>query len=68
MSAPHTNIDKQTRRHRWPLIGMAVAVVIGVGSTFFWLTDEVAEGDPPVEGQVLPDGETTLPVDPVPSN
>ena len=54
MSAPKTNIEKQTRWHLVPLFGMALAVLIGVGSAFLWLTQEVAESDPPVEGQQLP--------------
>lgn len=30
MSAPDTNLKKQTRRHRGPLIGMALAVILAV--------------------------------------
>lgn len=54
MSAPSTDIEKQKRWHRVPLFGMALAVLIGVGSVFLWLTQEVAESDPPEEGQQLP--------------
>ena len=54
MSAPKTNIEKQKRWHRVPLLGMALAVLVGVGSAFLWLTQEVADSDPPVEGQQLP--------------
>ncbi|NEX47189.1 hypothetical protein [Pseudotabrizicola algicola] len=46
MSAPQTNIDKQQRRHRGPLIGM-ILVVIAVGIGFvWWLGYEAAESDP----------------------
>lgn len=31
MSAPDTNIEKQKKRHRPPLIGIASAVIFGVG-------------------------------------
>jgi hypothetical protein len=37
MSAPQTNIEKQKRWHRGPLVGMA-AVVVFVGFMFLWLT------------------------------
>jgi NhaP-type Na+/H+ or K+/H+ antiporter len=33
MSAPNTNLEKQKRRHRGPLIGMALALVF-VGALF----------------------------------
>ena len=61
MSAPNTDIEKLKRWHRWPLIGMALAVLIGVASVFLWLTDEVAESDPPVEGQQAPAVPTPAP-------
>ena len=54
MSAPTTDLEQQKRWHRVPLIGMALAVLVGVGSAFLWLTDEVASSDPPAEGQELP--------------
>jgi hypothetical protein len=37
MSAPQTNIEKQKRWHRGPLVGMA-AVIVFVGLMFLWLT------------------------------
>jgi hypothetical protein len=54
MSAPKTDIEKQKRWHRVPLIGMALAVLVGVGSAFLWLMDEAANSDPPEAGQDLP--------------
>ncbi|GLS86047.1 hypothetical protein GCM10010873_10210 [Cypionkella aquatica] len=47
MSAPNTNIDKQARRHRGPLIGMALAVIFGVAVILYWLFEESAQSDPP---------------------
>lgn len=47
MSAPQTNIEKQKRWHRGPLIGMAIVAIFGVGMIFFWLMDEAASGDDP---------------------
>ena len=56
MSAPQTNITKQQRRHRGPLIGMIV-VVIAVGIGFvWWLGYEAAESDPPQSPQGQIDG------------
>ena len=46
MSAPQTNIEKQKRWHRGPLIGMALVVIFGVGLIFFWLLRESADGVP----------------------
>ncbi|WP_127107690.1 hypothetical protein [Pararhodobacter zhoushanensis] len=47
MSAPDTNPKKQACRHVGPLIGMAVAVLVGVLLIFFWIFEETAESDPP---------------------
>lgn len=47
MSAPQTNLDKQRKRHWAPLLGMALAVLFGVGVIFYWLGEEVATSDPP---------------------
>ena len=50
MSAPQTNIEKQKRWHRGPLIGMALVTLFGVAMIFFWLMGEAANdkkpGDP----------------------
>jgi hypothetical protein len=37
MSAPQTNLEKQKRWHRGPLIGM-IGVIVFVGVMFMWLT------------------------------
>jgi hypothetical protein len=47
MSAPQTNIETQKRRHRGPLIGMAVAVLFGVMLIVYWLLEESATADNP---------------------
>lgn len=54
MSAPHTNIKVQKRRHRGPLIGMAVVVVFAVGLIIYWLFEEAANG----ESRQNPDSES----------
>lgn len=47
MSAPNTDLETETRKSRWPLIGMALAVVFGVGAIVIWLFDEAAEAPAP---------------------
>lgn len=47
MSAPNTDLETETRKSRWPLIGMALAVVVGVGAIVIWLFDEAAEAPVP---------------------
>ena len=47
MSAPQTNIEKQKRWHRGPLIGMAIVAIFGVGMLFLWMMDEASNGDSP---------------------
>jgi hypothetical protein len=44
MSAPRTNVTTETRRHRGPLIGMAVAVLLVMGMFGYWMFDEAASG------------------------
>lgn len=51
MSSPNTNIEKQTKRHRGPLAGFAIALAC-VGALFvaylFWIADDIGEADEPV--------------------
>lgn len=47
MSAPKTNLETQKRRHIAPLIGMALAVIFGVGLIVFWQFEEAAQGSSP---------------------
>lgn len=37
MSAPQTNIEKQERRHRGPLVGVVVAAVVALLGLVVWL-------------------------------
>lgn len=46
MSAPSTNTGKQARRHKPALIGIAVAVILGV--LFFLLNVSATDGDGPI--------------------
>lgn len=59
MAAPQTDIEKQKRWHRGPLIGMALVVVFGVGLIAYWLIDESAnrvepDPTPAIQGQEVP--------------
>ena len=49
MSAPQTNLEKQKRWHRGPLVGMAAVVLIVLGLFAGWLVfladDSVEPGD-----------------------
>ena len=64
MSAPQTNIDKQKRRHRGPLFGIAAAVAFGVMLMAYWLVDEAATADSP--GQNAAPAATIDPPAPIP--
>ena len=64
MSAPQTNIEKQKRRHRGPLIGMALVTIFGVAMIFFWLMGESANSKK--RDFLQPAGEETTPAAPVP--
>ena len=71
MSAPQTNIEKQKRWHRGPLIGMAVVAIFGVGMVFFWMMDEASNGDSPTkspEGSGLSEPAPTAPPASTPMN
>lgn len=64
MSAPQTNIEKQKRRHRGPLVGMII-VVLAVGLGYlWWVSYEVAESDPPQGSQTQIDGRTGEQIEP----
>lgn len=49
MSAPETNVEKQKKRHRAPLVGIALAVAAGVIFMAIWLVWATEEGNTPVE-------------------
>ncbi len=48
MSAPNTNVEKQKKNHVGPLVGIAAAVIFGVGIIFYWYAADVS--DEPVGG------------------
>ena len=73
MSAPQTNIEKQKRWHRGPLIGMAIVAIFGVAMLFFWLMDEAKNGDSPTKTpeateSSAPAETVPVPTVPVPAN
>ncbi|MBJ6370010.1 hypothetical protein [Sedimentitalea arenosa] len=43
MSAPQTNIEKQERRHKGPLIGVGLAVVVAIVGYVVWQSTFEAE-------------------------
>jgi len=46
MTAPDTNVEKQAKRHRGPLIGMIVALGVALAAAvFFTGADGIAEED-----------------------
>jgi hypothetical protein len=47
MSAPQTDPDKQIRRHRTPLVGMALCVIVVALGYFAYTTWIVAEAPAP---------------------
>lgn len=47
MSAPQTNLDRQRKRHRGPLIGIALVTLFALAVIVYWLFEEVAGSDPP---------------------
>ncbi|MCB1364864.1 MAG: hypothetical protein KDK02_12125 [Rhodobacteraceae bacterium] len=54
MSAPKTNIEKQKRHHRFPLIGMAAVVIVLIAFVvWFWAPDEDVTG-PQVGEEAVP--------------
>lgn len=66
MSAPNTNLEKQKRWHRGPLIGM-IAVVIFALSALAYLMLYTADGGTPADnGEGSIDGRTGLPSDETP--
>lgn len=58
MSASETNVKKQTKRHKGPLIGMIAVLVFALGLFVWWLMYEAAEGTPPQGADVSIDGRT----------
>lgn len=63
MSAPNTNLDKQKRRHRGPLIGMVVVVVFALTLLTFLMMSTADQGTPADNGEGSIDGRTGQPVE-----
>lgn len=61
MSAPNTNIEKQARRHRGALWGIALAVLTAVILFVGYMTVIVDRGNEPEGADVQIDGRTGLP-------
>ena len=61
MSAPQTNLDKQKRRHRGPLIGMIVVVAFALTLLFFQMMDTAEQGQPTDSQGGSIDGRTGAP-------
>ncbi len=53
MSAPNTNLEKEEKRHKGPLIGMALAAVFGVGLILVLTFMQSADGNEPDEAPKL---------------
>lgn len=58
MSAPDTNIDRQKRRHRGPLVGMAAVILFATAIGAYYLGYLATEGSTPGEPEVQIDGRT----------
>lgn len=58
MSAPKTDIEKQERRHKGPLIGMAVGAAVAALLLFGLVTWLAYEGNEPGEPEAHIDGRT----------
>ncbi|MBI6630127.1 hypothetical protein [Pontibaca salina] len=68
MSAPKTDIEKQTRRHRAALIGMWVAVGLALGLFVIWLVWVFAYPAPETDARAIEaqgEAEITAPAEPV---
>lgn len=58
MSAPNTNIERQRRRHRGPLVGITLAVIFVLALFAMWLTGQIgstsAPASAPAPGAAVP--------------
>lgn len=66
MSHTDNNVQRQKRRHRGPLIGMAVVVIFALVLLVWWLGYEAYEADGPQGAPAQIDGRTGETVDPPP--
>lgn len=45
MSAPQTNVEKQQRNHKGPLIGMVVVVIAVISGFVWWIGAETSDAN-----------------------
>lgn len=50
MSSPETNVDKQVKRHKGPLIGIIAVIVFAGLMAFFWAGGEDLTEDDAQDG------------------
>ena len=58
MSAPDTNVEKQSRRHKGPIIGIALAVAFGGLMALLMTGTSIFRGEEPEGANVQIDGRT----------
>lgn len=69
MSPPDTNLEKQKRRHRGPLIGMAVVTILAIVLILYWIGElfVTAPGPEGAEEEITPaeirQGDVNVPAD-----
>lgn len=61
MTPPNTNIEKQERRHRWPLIGIVAVLAFAAIIGFIMLTGGGEEVIVPAGDDASPAPESSLP-------
>ncbi|MDO5705279.1 MAG: hypothetical protein Q4G49_09450 [Paracoccus sp. (in: a-proteobacteria)] len=47
MSAPHTDPERQVRRHRGPVVGMILIIILTAVAFVWWLRDETDNPEMP---------------------
>lgn len=65
MSAPQTNVEKQEKNHRPPLVGMAAMVVFAIVLLIALVVYISARGNEPEETGATVDGRTGVVEEPV---
>jgi hypothetical protein len=65
MSAPGpgTDPEREWRRHRGPLVGMALVTTFGVGLILYWMLETVASTEVPAQEAVNEEGANRPDVD-----
>ena len=60
MSAPDTDLEKQEKRHKGPLVGMGLAVIAALLLLFVFVSYLVSEGGEPQGAETQIDGRTGI--------